>query len=110
MKNYKEAINYLEDFNSDDLTIGPVALGAIGDAFSDLGQLDQAIEYYSKAANKKDNDFTSPLFLFKAGQIALSLEEYSKAEDFFTTIKEKYAKSQQGTDIDKYINAAKYAK
>ena len=109
MKKYEKAIEYLSDFSSDDELLGPTALGAIGDAFADLDQPKDALEYYEKAASKKDNDFTSPLFLFKAAQIAMELKEYSTAEKLFTRIKEKYASTDQGRDIEKYINSAKYA-
>lgn len=109
LKKYDEAIASLSEFDSNDELLGPVALGAIGDAFADIDQLDDALDYYEKAASKKDNDFTAPLFLYKAAQTAMSLKEYSKAESLFTKIKEKYSKSDQGRDIEKYINSAKYA-
>lgn len=109
MKQYQDAISYLSDFESDDELLGPTALGAIGDAFADLNQLEDALDYYEQAANKKANDYTAPMFLFKAGQLAMQLEKYSKAESLFTTIKDKYATSQIGRDIDKHINSAKYA-
>ncbi len=109
MKKYQEAINHLDKFTSDDELLGPTALGAIGDAFADLGQLKDALEYYEKAATKKDNEFTAPLFLFKAAQTAMLQKNYSKAEKLFTTIKDKYATTDQGKDIEKYINSAKYA-
>jgi len=110
MKQYGKAIEYLSKFNSDDEMLGPVALGAIGDAFSDIDQQEEALEFYEKAANKKANEFTTPLFLYKAAQTAMSLEKYNKAEQLFTQIKENYSKSDQGRDIEKFINAAKYAK
>jgi tetratricopeptide (TPR) repeat protein len=110
MKQYGKAIEYLSKFNSDDEMLGPVALGAIGDAFSDIDQQEDALEFYEKAANKKANEFTTPLFLYKAAQTAMSLEKYNKAEQLFTQIKENYSKSDQGRDIEKFINAAKYAK
>ncbi len=109
MKKYDEAINHLEDFESEDELLGPTALGAIGDAFADLDQTEDALNYYEQAANKKANDFTTPLFLFKAGQTAMSLGNYSKAESLFTKIKDSYATTDQGKDIEKYINSAKYA-
>ena len=109
MKEYQKAIEYLSKFNSDDELLGPTALGAIGDAFADIDQAEDALDYYEKAANKKDNEFTTPLFLYKAGHTAMSLKQYDKAAQLFTQIKEKYAKSDQGIDIDKFINAAKYA-
>ncbi|MFD0992329.1 tetratricopeptide repeat protein [Tenacibaculum geojense] len=109
MKQYKKAVKYLDKFDSDDELLGPAALGAMGDAFADVNQLEDALDSYIKAANKKDNDFTSPLFLFKAGQTAMLLKNYSKAEELFTKIKEKYPTTTQGRDIEKYINSAKYA-
>jgi len=109
MKKYDDAIKYLGQFESDDVLLGPTALGAIGDAFADIDQPQNALEYYEKAANKKDNDLTSPLFLFKAAQTAMGIKDYSKAESLFTAIQTKYPTSQQGRDIEKFINSAKYA-
>ena len=109
MKQYDKAIEFLSKFNSDDEILAPVSLGAIGDAFSDIDQQEDALDYYEKAASKKANDFTTPLFLYKAGQTAMMLKKYSKAEQLFTQIKENYSKSDQGKDIEKFINAAKYA-
>lgn len=109
MKQYDKAIEYLSKFDSDDEMLGPVALGAIGDAFSDINQQEDALEYYEKAANKKSNEFSTPLFLFKAGQTAMLLKKYDKAVTLFTRIKDNYPTSDQGKDVSKFINAAKYA-
>lgn len=108
LKDYQKAIDHLEDFSSSDEALGPIALGAIGDAFSDIDQAEEALIYYEKAANKKDNEFTTPMFLFKAGSAAMSLKKFDKALSLFNQIKEKYPKSTQGTDIDKYISMVKY--
>ncbi|RCS27125.1 hypothetical protein DUT90_08435 [Polaribacter sp. WD7] len=108
LKQYDKAIAYLSKFNSDDEMLGPVALGAIGDAFADINQLEDALEYYEKAANKQNNEFSTPLFLYKAGQTAMLLKDYDKAEELFSKIKENYPKSDQGRNIDKFIAAAKY--
>ena len=109
MKEYEKAIEYLSKFSSDDLALGSVALGAIGDSFADINQPEEALEYYEKAANNKENDFTTPLFLYKAAQTAMDLKKYKKAEKLYTRIKEKFPKSEQGKEIDKYIYSAKYA-
>jgi len=109
MKQYDKAIEYLEKFNSDDEMLGPISLGAVGDAFADVNQPEEALEYYEKAANKKDNNFTTPLFLYKAGITAMELKKFDKAASLFTKIKENYPTSDQGRDVAKFINAAKYA-
>jgi tetratricopeptide (TPR) repeat protein len=109
LKEYEKAIEYLSKFDSDDEILGPTAIGAIGDAFADIDQTEDALDYYEKAANKKNNEFTPPLFLFKAGKLALSLNKFSKAEKLFTQIKENYSTTEIGRNIDKYIYSAKYA-
>src|SRR5690606_29597596 len=79
MNNYKEAISYLQNFESEDPILGALAKGGIGDAFSQLNQLDEALTYYENAAQHNENDFTTPKFLFKAGLIALDLQQKEKA-------------------------------
>ena len=109
LKNYQEAISHLEKFSSDDELLGPTAKGAIGDAFADINQPEDALEYYLKAAELKDNNFSSPLFLFKAGNTAMDLEKFSKALDIFKRIKTDYPNSDEAKNIDIYINKAAYA-
>ncbi len=91
MKKYDKAIEYLSKFDSDDEMLGSIALGAIGDAFADLDQATEALEYYEKAANKRSNEFTTPLFLFKAAQTAMNLKKFDKAASLFTKIRENYS-------------------
>ena len=106
---YESAIEYLSNFKSDDEMLGALALGNIGDAFAEINQLDDALKYYLEAARFKDNNFTTPLYLFKAGNIAMELEEYSKAEEFFNRIKKEYSKSEEAKNINIYIQRAQLA-
>ena len=109
MNDYENAITQLSNFSTEDEIIGGLALGNIGDAFADINQPEQALEYYEKAAKFKTNDFTSPLYLLKAGNTALELKQYKKAESLFTQIKENHSKSNEAQEIDMYINKAKLA-
>ncbi len=109
MDDYENAITHLGNFSTDDEIIGSQALGNIGDAFADINQPQQALEYYEKAAKFKTDNFATPLYLLKAGKTALELKDFKKAEDLFTKIKEAYSKSDEAADIDMYINRAKLA-
>ena len=109
LKKYQEAVEYLEKFSSDDELLGPIAKGAIGDAFADIDQMEDAMDFYFQAANLKNNNFSTPLFLFKAGNIAMDLESYSKALNAFNKIKSDYPTSEEAKNIDIYINKALYA-
>jgi len=109
LKKYKEAVEYLEKFSSEDELLGPTAKGAIGDAFADINQPEDALDYYLKAANLRDNNFSTPLFLFKAGNTAMDLENYSKALELFEKIKNEYPNAEEAKNIDIYINQATFA-
>ena len=109
LKDYQLAIEFLEKFNSSDDMLGPIAIGTIGDAFSDLNQSAEALDYYEKAANKRTNEFSTPLYLLKAGKTALELGEFARAESLFQRIKDEFATTDFSKGIDQYINSAKFA-
>lgn len=109
MKDYANAIDYLGKFTSDDLLLEAEAKSLIGDAFADINQLDDALTYYEKAASLKKNSAMTPLYLMKAGQTAMMLGKYDKAEALFTELKEDYPNSDLAVNIDMYINKAKYS-
>ena len=100
---YEEAISYLKKFKSNDLILPSMALGAIGDAYMQLGDIDKAIDYYLDAAAKKENDFTSPTFLMKAGWALEINKEYAKALEIFEKVKKEFPKARESRDTEKYI-------
>lgn len=103
MGQYDKAITYLQEFSSDDAMMGPIAKGAIGDAFMQLDQPEEALEYYEKAISLQTNDFTTPLYLMKASVAASALGKYDKSLTFLTRIKEEFPKSSQATEVDVLI-------
>lgn len=103
---YKEAIAKLEDFESDDEILAPLAKGAIGDAFVQLGQSNEALNYYKKAASMRDNSFTSPKFLFKAAITALELGKAAQAEEFLKKIQNEYPNSMEAQKVKVYLGQA----
>jgi len=106
MKDYKNAITYLGDYNGKDEATAPIAKGAIGDAFVQLNQKEDALGYYIEAANMRSNELTTPMYLYKAGVIALDLGKAGDALKYFTRIKEDYAASTEATNIDVFIGKA----
>lgn len=101
--NYKEAISHLEDFDGDETIIEPWAIGKIGDAYMELGDLDKAVDYYLDAAKDQNNNFTSPHFLMKAGMTYEVMDKPSKALEVYKKIKDEYPESEEYKNIDKYI-------
>jgi tetratricopeptide (TPR) repeat protein len=103
---FQKAVDQLEDFSSNDKLIAPVAIGAKGDAYSELGKKDKALEAYLDAAKNYENDFTSPIYLMKAGIVSEALNNYKQALEAYTIIKDKYPRSYEGRQIDKFITRA----
>tara|TARA_R110002012_G_scaffold321191_3_gene548012 strand:- start:63606 stop:64379 length:774 start_codon:yes stop_codon:yes gene_type:complete len=103
---YQEAIDFLSDYDADDAMTGALAMGGIGDAFMQLNQPEEALEYYEKAMNANANSFTTPMFLQKAGTTALELNKAEVALKYFQRIKDEFAKSSEANMIDVYIAMA----
>ena len=103
---FKNAVSYLSKFDGDDDILQSMAYGTIGDAFMELNQPKDAMEYYEKAAKTSDNEFTAPMYYFKAGRLALDQGDKAKAKKYFELIKEKYPESKEAKDIDMYIAQA----
>ncbi len=106
-QNYQEAITYLEGFSSDDAVLGALAKGGIGDAFAQLNQGEEALDYYEKALAHSTNDYTTPLYLYKAGVTAINLGYGDKALEFFERIKADFSASKQASNIDALIGSVK---
>jgi TolA-binding protein len=109
MKDYVNAIEYLNAFESTDDVLGPIAKGGIGDAFVQLEQLEDAYDYYVRAANAKTNNYTTPMYLYKAGVLGLKLDKNTKALEYFQTIKAEFPESTEAKDIDVFIGKAQAA-
>ena len=104
LKNYEEAVGYLKDFCAcNDPVLKSVSYGALGDAYSELDDADQAITYYKKAANADPNYFASPVFLLKAGKVMEFTEDYSGAAEMYKQIKMKYPESPEAADIERFL-------
>ncbi|MEQ8908806.1 MAG: tetratricopeptide repeat protein [Vicingaceae bacterium] len=103
---YEAAIDALEDFDGSDVILEATKLGAIGDAYMELGDLNKAVSYYEDAASANKNEFSSPLFLMKAGKTYELLGNYASAIEVYEKIKTKYQSSAQASEVAKYIARA----
>ena len=107
MGQYEEALNYLNDFDTDDLLLGPVTEGAKGDAYLEMGDSESALKYYKKAYTLTDNELTVPVYMMKAATLLESMDELQEAMNLYQEIKTKYPKSAEGTNVDRYIARVK---
>jgi tetratricopeptide (TPR) repeat protein len=98
---FKNAISYLDKFSTNDDILSVVSKGAIGDAFMELNQLKDALDYYTKASNQSTNSLVVPIYLERAGQTAVLLEDNKKAMRFYERIVNEFPESREAANAKK---------
>ena len=104
---FEQAIEFLSNYSGNDEMIAPIAIGAIGDCHLELNQIEEAAKYYTKAAEKSHNSFTTPHFLKKAGFAYELLANYQEALNAYDRIKKEYPRSSDGQEIERDIAKVK---
>ncbi len=106
MSDYDNAIEYLSQYSSDDIILSSLALGCIGDAYVELGDLDEGLDYYEDAVNNSDNKFTKPKYMLKAAMIHEHNGDYDKAIDLYKELQLNFKSSPEAAGIERYISRA----
>jgi len=104
---YEDAIDMLEKYSKKDKLIGSLAIGATGDAWVEMGDIDKGITKYIEAAEYADNEFNTPIFLMKAGELYELEGSFDKALEIYERIQSEYPQSTEGSSIEKYIARVK---
>lgn len=101
----EKAVKYLKKFSSGSKSVQARAWKLLGDAYADLGKNSDALSYYKKAGHHFEEDETNaPEYLFYAAFLAdRVLKDSKQAIDIYKEIKEKYPRSQQAFEADKYL-------
>ncbi len=63
----------------------------------------EAAAKYQDAADESKNEWTTPMYLFKAGLCAEELQDFDSALKFYEEIKNEYTTYASTKTIDKYI-------
>lgn len=104
---YEDAIDYLGKYKRKDKLIASLAIGATGDAYVELGDVEKGISLYLEAADFGDNSFNTPIFLMKAAELHELNNNYEKALELYERIQKEYPESTEGMSIEKYIARVK---
>jgi tetratricopeptide (TPR) repeat protein len=103
LKQFENAIRELDEFKPNEEILRTLKFGAIGDAFHEIGQPKDALDYYERAVSGSKNEFLVPFYLKKAGMTAEILEDYNKALTIYKRLQKDFPDSKEGSDVKKYI-------
>jgi len=104
---YDNAIEKLNSFKTDDLLLGSARYSSLGDACSQNGDYESAIRYYLEGSEKYRNKYSTPILLKKAGLAYEQLGNFGKSLEVLMRIKKEFPDTQEGRDIDKYIESVR---
>ena len=101
---FETAIEYLEDFSSDDLLVQARAYALIGDAYMELGNYSKAANQYGEAANYKSNKEFSPVYLMKQGLAYEKANDLEAAMGSYRKMVKDFSDSKQKVEAEKYLS------
>ena len=104
LRQFDEALDHLKQFRKKDDMVAQIAYGAMGDAYTEMDNINMAIDFYDKATEYHDNKFATPLYLMKAAQLYEEQGNFKEALDRYKTIQRDYYNATEARDIEKYIS------
>jgi len=99
---WETALNYYKEADLDDEVLSVMAVGNQGDVLTELGRTDEAIGQFEKAANMVKSDYTTPMFLMKAGILYRQKNDHKNAAKCFGRIATDFPTSPDVQQAKKY--------
>ncbi len=103
---YEAAIQHYQEADLDDDVLRVMAVGNIGDALVELGRPQEAVKQFEKAAGMVTNEFTTPMYLMKAGILQQQLGNTGAAQKHFERVANEFPTSADANQARKYAGLA----
>ena len=98
---YDQAIESLKKFKSSDLLIQARAYSLVGDAYMEKNELANAIEFYQKAVDYKQNESYTPRYMLKLALAQELNNQLAEAVKTYETLEKEFPKSTEVTNAKK---------
>ncbi|MCI1753182.1 MAG: tetratricopeptide repeat protein [Flavobacteriales bacterium] len=105
--NNEIALQYYKEADLGDDVLRVMAVGNQGDVLVDLGRPQEAVGQFMKAADLVKSDYTTPMFLMKAGIVYQQQNDWANAAKCFGRIATDYPASPDANTAKKYAARAK---
>lgn len=93
--NFNEAVDHLESFSASDMLVQARAYSLIGDAYMELENYQQAVDYYQRAVDYNANRFFTPQYLVKAALAYEEMGNYTAAAESYGRIVEEFPEAAE---------------
>ena len=103
LEQFDAAISYLEDFSAKGNLTPAMKFGALGDAWSEKGDLKKGLGFYNKAAGASNNEITAPYYLRKVALLSEKEGNTTDAIKAWEKIQNEYFDSPEARDAEKYL-------
>jgi tetratricopeptide (TPR) repeat protein len=104
---FETALNYYKEADLGDDVLRVMAVGNQGDVLVELGRPDDAVSQFEKAADMVRSDYTTPMFLMKAGIVHQQKGDFVSAAKCFGRIVTDFPTSPDMQQAKKYAARAK---
>lgn len=107
---YEAALDYAQSFDAEGTLLPAMKYGIIGDAQSELGNMDDAMSAYRNAIDAAGENFvTGGYYLNKLGQLLRSQGKNDEALAAFRRLKTDFGQSPEAASADKFISMLEMA-
>lgn len=104
---WETALDYYKKADLNDDVLRVMAEGNQGDVLVELGRPDEAVSKFEKAADMVKSDFTTPMYLMKAGIVYQQKSDWKNAAKAFDRISTDYPNYPDAQQAKKYAARAK---
>lgn len=99
---YETALSYYQDASPDDDIFSVMTVGNQGDVLVELGRKDEAVQRFMKAADMRKSDYTTPMFLMKAGVLYRQAGDWKNAAKVYGRVVKEFPTSPDNMQAKKY--------
>lgn len=107
---YKEALNYFKTFKTSEEALKAVREGAMGDSYAQLGQKEEALASYVKAAKATDLQVLQSTYTKKAAILGLETKKYDEPIALLEKFTQEYDDQLLGGEMQRLLALLKNAK
>jgi len=100
---FNDAVEYLNSHSASGDYSPILKNGNLGDAYSELGDMDKAIASYKAATSGSEDALLTPYYLFKLGLLSKRNGDNAGAKAAFTKIRDNYPTSEEGIKVQALI-------